>query len=228
MIARNAKVTVGNALALWVTLLEDASHPDHRGICVRGEDFYGAILDLSFDEVTAILAAMEAAGMISVGHGNITICNWNKRQFESDAKDPTNAERQRRFKEKRKQNITETEGNGSVTVKKHQIQNTDTEKKESTKEKIPFEDFWEKYPRQRRGDKSQTFSAWQSALQKATAEEILNGLAAYLGSSEVRDGYAKGAAAWLRASRWTWDYSYEPKADKAKRKLENLTVIGAP
>lgn len=127
MIARNAKVTVGNAIALWAMLLEDASHPEHRGICIRGEDFYGAILDLEFEEVAAILSAMEQLKMISVGHGDITITNWEKRQFETDSKDRTNAERQRRFKEKRKQNGQKTIGNGKVTDKKHQNTDTDTD-----------------------------------------------------------------------------------------------------
>jgi len=130
MIARNGGVTVSNAVALWALLLEDASHPEHRGICTRGEDFYGAILDLEFDVVASILAAMERLGMVSIGMGNITICNWNKRQFETDAIDPTNAERQRRFRENKKHNENLTERNGSVTANKHQIQNTDTEQKE--------------------------------------------------------------------------------------------------
>lgn len=159
MIARNAKVTVGNAIALWSLLLEDASHPEHRGICTRGEDFYGAILDLSFDEIAVILSAMEQVEMISVGHGNITISNWNKRQFETDAKDPTNTERQRRYKERRKQNDNKTNGNASVTVKKHQIQNTDTDtkKKESKRRGTRFAltaapDVWVDYCKAKRPD----------------------------------------------------------------------------
>lgn len=92
------------------------------------------------------------------------------------------------------------------------------DKEKNTKKETPeaFEIFWEKYPRQRRGDKDQSLTAWRRAITKATDEEILNGLEAYLGSSEMRDGYAKGAAAWLNASRWTWDYSYSPHKPEAK------------
>lgn len=142
MIARNAKVTVGNAIALWSLLLEDASHPEHRGVCVRGEDFYGAILDLEFDTVVEILSAMEHLKMVSVGHGNITISNWNKRQFESDFKDPTNAERQRRFKERKKGNGIKTEGNGKVTDEKHQIQNTETDTEQKERKSIYEKPSW--------------------------------------------------------------------------------------
>ena len=93
------------------------------------------------------------------------------------------------------------------------------EKEKSTRKETPEVDFvgavdvfWERYPRQRRGDKRETLAAWKKARQTATEEEILNGMEAYIGSSYVSDGYAKGAAAWLNACRWTWDYSYQPKA----------------
>lgn len=77
-----------------------------------------------------------------------------------------------------------------------------------------FEIFWERFPRQRRGDRGKAFSAWRVALTKSTAEEILHGLDAYIGSDEVRDGFAKGAAAWLNDSRWTVDYGFKPIISK--------------
>lgn len=124
MIARNASVTVSNAIALWCLLLDDASHPDHRGVAVLGEDYYASILDVEDGVCEQILGAMEQCKMISVGHGAITITNWNKRQYETDVNDKTNAERQRRYREKRKSNgiVTESERYGN-----DQIQNTDTD-----------------------------------------------------------------------------------------------------
>ena len=69
-----------------------------------------------------------------------------------------------------------------------------------------FEKFWLGYPRQRRGAKAKAQSAWKQALLRSSSGEILAGLHDYVGSNEVRDGYAKGAAAWLNDDRWKSDY----------------------
>jgi uncharacterized protein YdaU (DUF1376 family) len=97
----------------------------------------------------------------------------------------------------------------------------------SNKYTYEFEIFWEKFPRQRRGDKDKTFTAWKNALNKTTTEEILNGLQAYIGSSEVANGYAKGAAAWLSDSRWTSQYTQAGELVKPKSKptLVNAIVL---
>jgi uncharacterized protein YdaU (DUF1376 family) len=72
-----------------------------------------------------------------------------------------------------------------------------------------FDEFWELYPRQRRGKKENAFKAYNTALEekRATEEEIINGVKAYRNSDEVANGYAKGAAAWLNDDRWGNDYS---------------------
>jgi uncharacterized protein YdaU (DUF1376 family) len=67
-----------------------------------------------------------------------------------------------------------------------------------------FDSFWEKFPRQRRGNKEKAHRAWKRALQRATEQEVMHGLETYLGSSSVRDGYAKGAEAWLNDDGWTY------------------------
>jgi len=127
VVARNAGVTVATVMGVWAILLEDASHDDHRGIAVRGEDFYAAILDLE-SELQPILEAMQNIGLISCcTNDTIEISNWSKRQYETDTTDATNAERQRRFREKHKNNATQTKRNGSVTAAKRPDTDTDTE-----------------------------------------------------------------------------------------------------
>ncbi|MEZ5691178.1 MAG: hypothetical protein R3D71_05900 [Rickettsiales bacterium] len=64
---------------------------------------------------------------------NWDIKKWNKRQYISDLKDPTLADRQRRFREK-KRNGNVTERNGNVTEKKRP--DTDTEKKKDISKDI--------------------------------------------------------------------------------------------
>jgi hypothetical protein len=127
VVARNAGVTVATVMGVWAILLEDASHDDHRGIAVRGEDFYAAILDLG-GELQPILEAMQNIGLIACcTNDTIEISNWSKRQYETDTTDATNAERQRRFREKHKSNGTQTKRNGSVTAAKRPDTEADTD-----------------------------------------------------------------------------------------------------
>src|SRR3982750_103712 len=80
VIARNANVTVATVMGVWAALLEDASRGDPRGVSARDEDHYAIILDLSATELQNILHEMDAEGLISVGHGAITITKWKERQ----------------------------------------------------------------------------------------------------------------------------------------------------
>ena len=73
--------------------------------------------------------------------------------------------------------------------------------------KSRFDEFWEQYPRQRRGSKQKAEAAYRSALKRGADEkDILSGLLRYACSDEVSRGYAKGAAAWLNDDRWTIEY----------------------
>ena len=115
--ARYANVTLRDVIAVWVVLLEEASHPDHRGVCEKDEDYIGVLLDIGAAEVAAVLAAMERQRMIEVGAGAITITNWAKRQFESDIRDPTAPERMRNHRaRKRKRDDPNTGGDSAVTA----------------------------------------------------------------------------------------------------------------
>ena len=66
-----------------------------------------------------------------------------------------------------------------------------------------FDKFWEVFPRDRRGGMEKAEIAYEKALTRAKKEEIYDGAVRYRDSSEVRRGYAKGAAAWLNDDRWT-------------------------
>jgi len=73
-----------------------------------------------------------------------------------------------------------------------------------------FDEFWENYPRQRRGNKSKAESAFNKASERDEAHTILEGLAGYILSDEVEKGFAKGAEAWLNNDGWTNNYSAKP------------------
>lgn len=184
--ARNAGVTVRDVIALWAFMLEDASKDEHRGICARNEEFMAAILDFEDGIVERILEAMEDVEMISVGHGNITICHWGERQFETDKTDGTNAERQKRFRERGKKR----ESNGTVTATKqpetdNRIQITDTSSlrsdvvRESDAVVAEFKtSFWPAYPH--KVAKPAALRAFRGARKRASLEEILAGLQRYI------------------------------------------------
>lgn len=108
----NDDVTVATVMGVWAMLLEDASHPEHRGVAIRGKAFWREISGLSTDTLDNIFACMADVGLISIEDHGLVVTRWSERQFETDLKDNTNAERQRKWREKQKQNGTVTERNG--------------------------------------------------------------------------------------------------------------------
>jgi len=101
--ARYASVTLRDVLAVWVILLEEASRPEHRGVCRKSARFIAALLDLDETVLGRIIEGFGAVDMLVVGDGGIHITNWNKRQFKSDAEDPTAPERMRKSRARKRQ-----------------------------------------------------------------------------------------------------------------------------
>jgi hypothetical protein len=196
-IANKSGQKIGDVMAVYIHHLISASMSNPRGVTQCNAEDVSTALDLNIEQVEAINAAMQGR----VLDGN-RLTGWDERQPKRE--DNSNG----RVKEYRERNAVKR----SVT-QSNSREDKDTDKKESTKESFSesfFETFWEKFPRQRRGDKQKTFTAWKTAITKSPPEEILHGLEAYRGSSEVSDGYAKGAAAWLTDSRWLNDYGARP------------------
>lgn len=83
------------------------------------------------------------------------------------------------------------------------------EKKEISKEKKEFENFWAMYPKQRAGSKQKALVAYLKVLKekRATEEHLLAKVKEYANSREVREGFAKGCAAWLNDDRFNSDYN---------------------
>lgn len=144
----------------------------------------------------------------------ITICNYSKYQDQRNATETeseTPAKRQR---------------NASETNKK----NKEIRTKKSTLVPIVqnrFVEFWELYPRQRRGARSNAEKKYNQILaeNKATEEEIINGVTRYAQSREVAEGYGKGAVAWLNDDRWTHEYSNEPTSGNNSKTKPSYTDI---
>jgi hypothetical protein len=88
----------------------------------------------------------------------------------------------------------------------------EVEKKIQKKENR-FDEFWRLYPKQRAGSKEKARAAYEKAIKRASEDEIIEGCEAYSKSSEVLNGYAKGAAAWLNDDRWASDYAIIPRKE---------------
>jgi hypothetical protein len=128
IIARNAEERPADVIAVWAILLEDAAHPDHRGLATRGIEFYATILDIPNSIINAMLEDMVSLELIRLHDDGIEIINWNKRQFQIDINDPTAWSRKQRWKAKR--NAKERKGTTearSGTGEAHPETETETE-----------------------------------------------------------------------------------------------------
>lgn len=112
---------------MWVTCLCIASASEERG-ALRFGDVTVTFQDLSQiagvtsqDGEQAVKNLLER-GMLNLGDdGVLRVTNWDKRQYPSDS----SAERTRKYREKKKENVTSQERHGDVTVTP-QILDTDT------------------------------------------------------------------------------------------------------
>lgn len=132
--ARNALVTVRDVIAVWAALLESASRNAERGIVTNERvDFIETVLDINALDMDKICMAMEEAGLIQTTGNAIIIPNWGRRQFETDLTDPTNTDRQKRHREKKRQS------NGDVTEskRKRNAQSTDNREEKGIAKAIP-------------------------------------------------------------------------------------------
>lgn len=110
----------------------------------------------------------------------------------------------------------------------HSETETETEKRQIYVE--AFNLFWQKYPKQRAGNKAKAYTAFCKALKESTEKEIMDGLEAYIRSDEVLRGFAKGAAGWLNDDRWKNDYrkpqtGFAPKEQRYPEIKKNVVIV---
>jgi hypothetical protein len=138
LIAKKAKAHKTAVISAWVFLLEFASQNQNRGT-IEGLDLEEMALDLDLedDAVERIVDHMRERGLLD----GDKISNWNKRQPKREREsDETNADRQRRFRERQKAareaggaEVTErnAEVTPSVTHNAALDTDTDTEREDS-------------------------------------------------------------------------------------------------
>lgn len=135
------------------------------------------------------------------GQSVITVCNYCEYQSGSS------------YFTSREQPATEPRLAPELGLATDQRIRTQKTKKLRTKDSLVelhyFQEFWDHFPRQRRGSQQKALKAYRQALgeRRTTENEIMKGLKNYEGSSDVQQGYAKGAAAWLNDDGWSNEYS---------------------
>ena len=118
----------------WYTLMCVASAND--GALPPTEDI-AARLRMNKVKVAEWITKLVAAELFDNVDGVFVPHNWNRRQYKSDASDPTAAERMRRHRKKRRITVTPDDDrnyrNGAVTALPPEA-NTETDSKQSTAE----------------------------------------------------------------------------------------------
>jgi len=117
LIAQECATETGKVLALWLYILETSSQSDDRGsMSSFNPKLAACLLDFPLDIISQIESCMVENGLITNGR----IAKWDNRQ--PARQDVTNADRQRRFREKQR-----SDRNAPVTRYVTQRNDTDTD-----------------------------------------------------------------------------------------------------
>lgn len=206
LIAAKTKCYKHEVIAFWVLLLERASQENNQGelgnLDFEEMDF---ALDFLAGKSKKIFDALCEKQKIEIN----SIKNWQKYQA-----DTSNAERQRRFREKHKanennadvtlHNVTVTQNN-DVTLEEKRREEIRKEKKEVS---IPlrFDEFWQTYPKNG-ASKADALKSYKKAIKQGVEEnEIITRAREYFGYCQNTDTKIAHATTWLNQERWTIDY----------------------
>ena len=96
VVAVQSKTSLPVVIAIWVMLLEDAAHREHRGDITIGADEIDAFYDLEEGNTAMVLQVMTDLTLLTITETAFRVTAWNKRQYINDAKDPTATERKQK------------------------------------------------------------------------------------------------------------------------------------
>lgn len=214
-------------LVIWLKLLCLAGKQNNSGVFVmqNGLPYTDKMLSVIFRRkettVKMALETFQSFGMIQIIENAITIPNWGKHQ-NFDKIELKNEYMRKYMKDyrarqkliaacnKNESSSTDCEANSKVNDKSNSKANVSLadesrldeirlEKKDFSTE---FERFWEKYPKKQ--DKKKTKIKLEAILSrgKTSFDTIMNGLANYINSKSVANGYTMLATRWLNEERW--------------------------
>ena len=189
---------------IFIDILEYASKQEDRGSIV-GYNVEAAALAMGVSDEFMHDVIVTLRNVTIVTHEKVV--NWDKYQGSSDS---TNAERQRRYREKKKQELSNDVTHSNVTCNvTSPLRNTDKnreEKKESPiVPKVNFDEFWEVCPK--KVGKKDAKKSYDKALLETSHEKLMDGMRRYAESRRDQDAkYTQAPAAWLNKGRWHDDY----------------------
>ena len=96
VVAVQSKTSLPVVIAIWVMLLEDAAHKEHRGDITIGANEIDAFYDLQEGNTAMVLQVMTDLALLTITETAFRVTAWNKRQYINDAKDPTATERKQK------------------------------------------------------------------------------------------------------------------------------------
>jgi hypothetical protein len=221
-VALRAKAKRGEVLSVWISLLDFASQNDKRG-CVsnlQAEDL-AASLEWTEDLIARILAAMQARGIIQPDG---TLTAWEKRNPSKT--DETNAERQRRFREKQRpmdpgpppepvpEPVTPVtvQSNGVTALRNPEEKRGEEKREEHTHTQRAcatdpppsrFEEFWARWPR--KTGKDSAVRSWLSYVTPQTEAAAFACLERFLRSGDVARGAIPNLGAGNNKPGWLAD-----------------------
>lgn len=191
----------GNERSIWITLLCLASQTngivkfisEKRLIELAGIKLKGRYTD--------VLKKFENYGMVTISNGSVTVNNWAKRQY-SEGYARVLAHRETNLKRKR---------NGNVTP----YTDTDTES-DTEKEKIPFSEFWNLYPK--KAEKKKAEDKW-NRLSKETQELILKDLPRRKLTESWKKGFILNPMTYLNGERWNDEIAIQAGSAPPQKKF---------
>jgi hypothetical protein len=170
-------------------------------------------------KASEVILRLHSAALLDKTEDGFKPHNWDFRQFKGDKVDATNADRQRRFREKHRAGKSESNEDSNansngvtpVTAKRpeYRVQNTETDKKKDTPLRSDDwpddygDQFWKAYPR-----KTEKLSAMKklATLRKSgivTFADLIAGVKRYAAAtSNTEPKYVKQPPTWLNAGCW--------------------------
>lgn len=129
-----------------------------------------------------------------------TITSWEKLQYISDLKDPTAAERQKRYRDNKRNNR-----NATVTSRSPES-DTDTDKTSKTNVRSStsrFDEFWNIWPKTaRKVAKSAAYKKWVAKKLDAIADQIIAHVDSMKKTKQWIDGFEPAPLTYINQGRW--------------------------
>lgn len=207
-IAICAGVDKCKVVALWHFILEQAASANKLGKFKLDANLACSALCVTVEEVKNIWAHMMEYDLVTGDE----VLNWKKRQYITDGKDPTNAARQRRWRETHGKRLR----NGQVTVRHTPETETETETERKKRKRLPvaeppeFLDFWNSVPhREGANPRFPALKAYVAAMKRGADPQQINAAAKrWNAETGAITPFVKTAVAWLNG-RYYEEYHEE-------------------